>query len=109
MMKLAMSQAAAGLLRTLLQRAGIARESVLLTDYRSTEWHSLTFAGERHEIGLRIPAPADAVAARLLDGLAEAEFAVTGHFVADIGLAGEPCGHADGAVTLFIEALTIAE
>ena len=107
-MKMAMSQAAAGLLRALLQRAGISREAVLLTSYRSTEWHSLTFAGERHEIELRIPAPAEAVVARLLDGLADAEFAIPGHFVADISLDGAPCHHGDGAVTLGIEALTIA-
>lgn len=109
MMRMVMSRAAAGLLRALLARAGIDRESVLLAHYASTEWHSLTFTGERHEIALRIPAPAEAVVERLLAGLADAEFAIPGQIVADIGLTGEMSRHADGAISLAIEALTIAE
>ncbi len=46
MMKLAMSPAAAGLLRALLGRAGLDRNRILLTEFRSTDWHSLTLAGE---------------------------------------------------------------
>ena len=110
MMKLAMSPAAAGLIRDLLARAAVAREAVLLTDYRSTEWHSLTFAGERHEVGLRIPGPAAAaIVERLLSGLADAEFAIAGHIVADIAVRGRPVTHDDGAITVDPEALTIAE
>jgi len=110
MMKLAMSPAAAGLIRGLLARAKVAREAVLLTDYRSTDWQSLTFAGERHEIGLRIPGPgAAAIAERLLGGLADAEFAIPGHIVADIAARGSQVMHEDGAITVDLEALTIAE
>ena len=57
MMKLALSAAAAGLLRALLARAGIDRDRILLTEFRSTDWQSLTFIGERHEMELRIPGP----------------------------------------------------
>lgn len=45
MMKLAMSRAAAGLLRALLARAGVSRGEIRLTSYRSTDWQSLTFCG----------------------------------------------------------------
>ena len=110
MMKIAMSAAAAGLVRELLARSGVAREAVLLTDYRSTDWHSLTFTGERHEIGLRVPGPdAAPIVARLIDGLAAAEFTIPGNFVADIAVRRTPTDHDDGAVSLDLEALTITE
>lgn len=110
MMKLAMSAAAAGLLRALLGRAGIDRNRILLSNLRSTDWNSLTFAGERHEIALRIPGPgAAAVVAVLIDGLEHADFTIPGQIVADIALARPPIDDADGAITVEIEALTVAE
>jgi hypothetical protein len=110
MMKLAMSAAAAGLLRALLNRAGVDRNRILLTDFRSCDWNSLTFAGERHEISLRIPGPGGAAIAQLLvDGLEEAEFTIPGQIVADITLAKPLCALDDGAIGLEIEALTVAE
>ena len=110
MMKLAMSAAAAGLLRALLGRTGVDRNRILLSNFRSTEWNSLTFAGERHEISLRIPGPgASAVAKLLADGLEDADFFIPGQIVADIALARPPGHQADGAITLEIEALTVAE
>lgn len=110
MMKLAMSAAAAGLLRALLARAGVDRNRIMLSDFRSTEWNSLTFAGERHEISLRIPGPgAASVAALLAEGLDEADFAIPGQIVADIALARPLVGQPDGAIMIEIEALTVAE
>jgi len=110
MMKLGMSPAAAGLLRALLMRAGVERNRILLSDFRSTDWRSLTFTGERHRIDLRIPGPnASAVARLLTEGLEEAEFAVPGQIVADIAVDGAIVEHADGAVSLCIEALTVEE
>ena len=109
-MKLALSPAAAGLLRALLARGGINRDRILLTEFRSIDWQSLTFIGERHEIELRIPGPnADCISKRLKSGLQDAEFAIPGQIVADIGLARPPETHADRSISLFIEALTIAE
>ncbi len=82
----------------------------MLRDFRSVDWQSLTFIGERLEMELRIPPPdADRVASRLVDRLADAEFAIPGQIVADIGLRRPPSGEPDGSVTLHIEALTIAE
>jgi hypothetical protein len=110
MMKLAMSPAAAGLLRALISRAGVDRDRILLTDFRSVDWQSLTFVGERHEMDLRISGlGASAVAALLTDGLCDAEFSIPGQIVADIALR-QPISHrADGSVTIHLEALTIAE
>lgn len=59
---------------------------------------------------LRVPGPgAGRLAARLIDGLADAEFSIPGQIVADIGLERPPSANRDGSVTLHIEALTIAE
>ncbi len=110
MMKLAMSPAAAALLRALLSRAGVERDRILLTQFRSVDWNSLTFSGERHLIDLRIPGPdARHIADRLLGGLDEAEFAIPGQIVADIAVIGAPARAADGSLSLKIEALTVAE
>ena len=110
MMKLALSTAAAGLLRSLLARAGVNRDRILLTEIRSTDWQSLTFMGERHEMELRVPGPdAKALVDRLTSGLSDAEFAIPGQIVADIGLDRPPMDNPDGSISLHIEALTIVE
>jgi hypothetical protein len=109
-MRLAMSPAAAGLLRSLLRRAGIDRDRILLTEFRSTDWQSLTFIGEQHQIRIRIPAPdAAEVASRLVNGLADDEFEIPGHILADVALAGEPERRQDGSIAIAIEALTVEE
>ncbi len=51
MNRLMMSCAAAGLLRALIGRACVNRDRFLLTEYRSVDWQSLTFIGERHQFG----------------------------------------------------------
>lgn len=110
MMKLAMSAAAAGLLRALLRRAGVDRDRILLMEFRSEAWNSLTFDGERHRISLRVPGPgAEAVLYRLLDGLADHEFAIPGHVVADIACNGDALFADDGSAVLELEALTVAD
>lgn len=110
MMKMAMSTAAAGLLRALLHRTGVDRDRILLSNFRSTDWNSLTFAGERHHILLRIPGPEAApVAALLVEGLEEADFAIPGQIVADIALTRAPAEMEDGAIMVEIEALTVAQ
>ena len=109
-MRLAMSPAAAGLLRALLARSGVERDRILLTEFRSTDWQSLTFIGEQHRIRLRVTPPeAASVAGKLVNGLEDCEFSIAGHVVADIALAGEPEHQQDGSITLNIEALTVEE
>ena len=110
MLKIAMSPTASALLRALLERAGAPRDRILLTSVRSTDWQSLTFIGERHEIQLRIPgAGSGGIAERLCAGLGEAEFDIPGQIVAEIRVRGGPRRQDDGAVQLDIEALTIEE
>lgn len=109
MNRLPMSSAAAGLLRALLARAGIHRDRIFLTQMRSTDWQSLTLIGERHHLHFTIPGPeAAAVAARMTDGLEEADFAISGQIVADIGL-GKLQAAGDGSIEIAIEALTVEE
>jgi hypothetical protein len=110
MMKLRLSPTAASLLRALLARAGVDRDRILLSEFRSTDWQSLTFVGERHEIELRVVGDnPDELACRLVEGLSDADFSIPGQIVADISLASTPATLACGGVELRIEALTIAE
>ncbi len=110
MNKLQMSPAAAGLLRALLARAGVDRDRFLLTGCRSTDWQSLTFVGERHQLSFRIRGPdAEALLARFRGSLEESEFVIRGEIVADIAVEGTPERNQDGSILVAIEALTIAE
>ena len=110
MNRIAMSAAASGLLRVLIARAGIPRDRILLTNIHSQDWQSLTFAGERHQIQLRVTgAGAEQAVGQICDGLEDAEFAIPGQIVADIAVAGEPARNCDGSMTINIEALTVGE
>lgn len=110
MMRPALSVAAAGLLRSLLARAGIDRDRILLTDFRSIDWQSLMFVGERHEIRLRLAGnDAARIVERLTDRLEDVEWQIPGQIVADIALLRAPFATDDGSVILTIEALTIVE
>lgn len=71
---------------------------------RSVPWHSATFSGARHEVTLLLDGDdARDRAAALRDGLAEMEFALPGHIVADVAVL-----RASDA-TLAFAALTIEE
>ena len=109
-MRLGLSAGASGLLRGLIQRAELPRDRVLLTDWRSVDWQSLTFMGERHEITLRLTGDdARRAADRMCEGLADDEFSIPGHIVADVAMVGAPHENSDRSVTLNFEALTITE
>ena len=110
MKRLALSDAGTGLYRALLARGKIPRDRILLSTFRSTDWQSLTFVGERHEIFLRIPGPnADTLLHWLIDDLEHAEFTIPGHCVADILVSGDPQRHEDGSISVELNALTIAD
>src|SRR3954453_10255481 len=84
MMRLAMSAAAIGLRRALVARSGIESDRILLMEWTSRDWQSLTFIGERHEARIRVCGPdAPEVTQRILTGLEDAEFNIPGHIVAD--------------------------
>ena len=104
-----LSRAASGLLRGLLDRVAEGRDRILLTEANSIDWQSLTFTGERHRLVMRITdGDAESVADALTDGLADAEFSIPGHIVADIA-AISTVREADGSVLVRIEALTVAD
>ena len=108
MKKLSMSAAAAGLLRSLLKRSGSPSDRILLTEVKSTDWHSLTFAGERHRFELRVSGhDSAAIVERICTGLSDAEFVLPGIIVADIAVAGSPVRRDDGSTEIIIDALTI--
>lgn len=110
MMNIRMSRPATGLFRGLLARAGEDRDRILLMEWKSLDWQSLTFVGERHKIRLRITGPDSAlVARRLTGGIGEADFPVPGQIVADMLVASQPRREPDGSHTLVLEALTIEE
>jgi len=110
MNRIAISPAAAAVLRALIGRAGVPRDRILLTCVKSVDWRSLTLNGERHQLQLRVPAPeAAAIVERMCTGLDEAEFSIPGVIVADIALEGDPIRELDGSISLAIEALTVTE
>lgn len=110
MNRIAMSAAASGLFRALIARSGAPRHRVLLMAISSTDWQSLTMAGERHLFELRVlGSHAQEIADRICIGIEDAEFAIPGQIVADIAVLGTPQADQDGSVTMTIEALTIAE
>lgn len=109
MNRVPMSAAASALFRILVARAGVNRDRILLTEAESVDWRSLTFACERHQLHLRIPAPDSRfILERMCAGLEDAEFSIPGVIVADIAVMGEPRNALDGSTTLTIEALTVA-
>lgn len=110
MNKIAISPSASTLLRLLSGRARIPRDRILLTGVESVDWQSLTFAGERHQISLRVTgADSRGAVERMCAGLEDAEFSIPGLIVADIGVMTNPTRAFDGSTELTIEALTIAE
>jgi len=110
MLNIVMSRAAAGLLRALFKRSGNQRHRLLLTAIRSVDWYSLTLAGERHSIGLRVAGPAaELIVAPFLHGIEDAEFVIPGQILADLALARPPERESDGSVTFEMEALTVVE
>ena len=79
--------------------------AAIFEEIASRPWASATFSGARHRLRLRIEGEgAQAAADAFLDGLAEREFELAGHIVADIGLVEDLRG--DG-VRLTLEALTV--
>ena len=80
--------------------------AVEVDEVASRPWVSLTFAGARHRLGVRIAGQTAGVAASaFLAGLEEREFALHGHILADIALVEEV--RDGGGARLTLEALTV--
>ncbi len=86
---------------------------VTVEEVRSRAWASATFVGARHELRLRLEGEhAGPEASAFAAAAHAAEFALNGHIVADLHLAGEERGALPGGqpfVRLTIEALTVEE
>lgn len=103
-----MTAYATALLRCLLQRAGEDRNRVLLSQWSTVDWQSLTLEGERHEAIFVITGTNAVAFAQLwLAGLSDAEFDLPRGFVADIEVTSGPQLRDDGAVEVAISALTL--
>ena len=107
-MRAIISSAAALLIRSIMTRAGLDHDRMFISECRSVDWQSLTFTGERHILCLGLSAPgAVAAAARLRDGIGDAEWHLRGHVVADIMITGERMAD-DGSILVSLEALTLS-
>jgi hypothetical protein len=101
-----MSDATTELIRVL----GLAFSNFTVEDVRSRDWASATIIGVRHTLTFRTEGEvAQAAADRFLNDLAEAEFDLRGHIVADIALVSESrtSGPRGPLVRICIEALTV--
>lgn len=92
------SDAAPILDRALVASAASAGLAACVLDHRSVAWSSATFVGERHSLTMSIAGEP----AAWLAVLPEAEFALRGHLVVDLHVAGVDT---DGIVSL--EVLTL--
>ena len=107
MKRLPLSRAASGLVRALLRRVLDSRDRILLSEILFSDRHSLTLAGERHVVTLRIIGDgARLIGSALTNRLADHEFAIPGIIVADIA-ASRLKDEGDRTVSVQIEALTI--
>jgi hypothetical protein len=91
--------------RALLAAAASAGCPLALVRSEMERWASATFTGARHV--LVFEGPAVPALDRWLVGLAEAEFALRGHLVADLHVA--RMQRENGRATLSLEALTVEE
>lgn len=72
------------LTRAITQQARRADCTVEIVTADWEQWASATFVGARHQITLA--APLNPAIERWLGGLADAEFAISGHLVADLAI-----------------------
>lgn len=103
-----MTAYAMALLRLLLQRAGEDRNRIFLSRWSTTDWQSLTLAGERHEASFTVSGDDAAAFADLwLAGLEDAEFDLPRGFVAEVSVTAPLLHRPDGSVEVEIGALTL--
>ena len=97
-----------GLARALCMAFGGSDVVASAETLANRSWTSITFSGERHALRLTIEGEgAGAAADAFLAGLAEAELALPGHHLVDLGMVGDD-RTADGCrVVLDLEAVTV--
>ena len=91
--------------RALLADARACGAAIVVVEAEARRWASATFAGARHRF--TIAAAAQDASLRWLSALAEAEFRLRGHLVADIAVTAQTRDAAGWTAT--IEVLTVEE
>ena len=92
-----------------MARTALDADRIKVGRVHSIDWQSLTFIGERHEFSLAIAGPGAAAALALLrDGLANVEWQLAGHVVADLVIVSER-SLSDGSILVELEALTLTD
>lgn len=106
-----LSRQAGALLRCLMGRVDDERNRILLSSWVTVDWHSLTFAGERHQAAFRIIGEDGLrLAERFVAGLEEAELPLgPSAFVAELAISERPAVTPDGSVSFALEALTLRD
>lgn len=101
--------ASAGFFRAIRMKFVNFDAAFTLHELTSRSWASVTFSGARHRIDFSLEgAGAGAAADAFLGGLADEEFDLRGHIVADISLVSEDRSQA-GTVRISLEALTVED
>lgn len=96
------------LLRAIRADVGRFSQAFEIEELGSRPWASVTFSGARHRLAVRFEGPgAGAAADAFLDGLAEREFALAGHVLADIALVWDARAPHEDQARLTLEALTV--
>lgn len=101
---------ATALLRALSEGFAACSGAFRVEELVSTPWASVTFSGARHRIRFSLEGEGAAAAAdAFLAGLAEAEFDLREHILADVAVVGEERSAAGDRVVLTLEALTVED
>ena len=109
-MRMTADDASTALLRALGRHFGGFAGLFRVGELTSRNWASVTFSGARHTVAFSLEGEgAGAAADAFIGGMAEAEFDLRGHIVADITLAGDERSAEGHRVDLRIEALTVED
>lgn len=109
-MRKVIEDAATALLRALSACFAGFEGAFRVEELSSRSWASVTFSGARHRIAFSLEGPgAGAAADAFIDQMAEAEFDLQGHILADIALAGEDRSPGGERVQISIDALTVED
>ena len=85
----------------------ILGEDLEVESLDSRRWTSITFAGERHRLGLRIAAPSRSAGDTIDDRLANAELDIPGHVLVDLAVTAVERDGLDGTLRLDLQAVTL--
>jgi len=104
------NDAATAFLRALCGTFGNFHGTFRVDELTSRSWASVTFSGARHSVAFTLEGEGAADAAdAFVAAMADAEFDLRGHILADMTLAGQERSPGGERVQLRIEALTVED